>query len=77
LIGFLARSPRRRKAALAALVVLGLALSACGRNGDPLPPPNPNAPAATNSSDTPGGFGRPSNPPIAKPHTPFVLDPLL
>jgi predicted small lipoprotein YifL len=60
----------------AALAVLGLALSACGRNGDPLPPPDPNAPPAK-SSDPLGGMGRPSNPPIEKPNKPFVLDPLL
>jgi len=76
LIGFLATSPRRRKMAFAALAVLGLGLSACGRNGDPLPPPDPNAPAAK-TGDMPGGLARPSNPPIEKPHQPFVLDPLL
>jgi len=75
--GFRTASPRRRKGAVAALAALGLTLSACGRNGDPLPPPDPNAPPAAKSSDTLGGLGRPSNPPIEKPHKPFILDPLL
>jgi predicted small lipoprotein YifL len=77
LIGFLATSPRRRIGVFAAVAVIGLALSACGRNGDPLPPPDANAPADAKSSDGPSGFGRPNNPPIEKPHTPFLLDPLL
>jgi predicted small lipoprotein YifL len=60
--------------------VLALALSACGRKGDPLPPPDPNAPPPkgdANSSSPGGGFSRPSNPPIERPDKPFLLDPLL
>ena len=59
-----------------ALAALVLALSACGRNGDPLPPPDPNAPPPK-SDDNPTGFSRPSNPPITPPKKPFILDPLL
>jgi predicted small lipoprotein YifL len=77
LIGFLAASPRRRKWVFVALAALGLALSACGRNGDPMPPPDASAAPEAKSSDSLPSFGRPSNPPIAKPRKPFVLDPLL
>ena len=69
--------PRRRKGKIVIIVALALAVAACGRKGDPLPPPDPNAPPAAKSSDTLGGLGRPSNPPIEKPHKPFILDPLL
>ncbi len=75
MIGFLSGSPQRRGMCFA-IAIMALALSACGRNGDPLPPPDPNAPPATNS-DNPSGLSRPNNPPITPPKRPFILDPLL
>ncbi len=76
MIGSLAGSPRRRGIGFLALAALALGLSGCGRNGDPLPPPDPNASPAAKSDD-PSGFARPNNPPIVPPKQPFILDPLL
>jgi predicted small lipoprotein YifL len=78
LAGFQA-PPRRRKGRFVIMAALALALAACGRKGDPLPPPDPNAPSPTPSANSnPGiGMGPPPNPPIARPTTPFLLDPLL
>jgi predicted small lipoprotein YifL len=76
-----ARSPSVKRAAALALV-FGLALLAagCGRRG-PLEPPNgaiaTPTPAPTESSDLSDQLGKPKNPPIARPKTPFVLDPIL
>jgi len=76
LIGYFAGSPRRRRAGFA-LAALALVLAACGRNGDPLPPPDASATPSAKSGDSPTSLGRPSNPPITPPHKPFLLDPLL
>jgi predicted small lipoprotein YifL len=65
---------------MAAVALLALALAACGRKGDPLPPPDPNASATPRpSNDASNGLamGHPSNPPIQRPTTPFILDPLI
>ncbi len=78
-----ARSPSLRRAAALALI-FGLALLAagCGRRG-PLEPPNAGVatptptPTPTASSDLSDQFGRPKNPPITPPKTPFALDPIL
>ena len=74
-----AHSPSMRRAAALALV-FGLTLFAagCGRKGA-LEPPNAGVatPAPTASSDLGDQLGRPKNPPITPPKTPFVLDPLL
>jgi len=68
------------KRAAAVALVFGLALLAagCGRRG-PLEPPNAAVatPAPTASSDLGDQLGKPKNPPIARPKTPFVLDPIL
>lgn len=67
---------------IALSLVLGLALLAagCGRRG-PLEPPGgaiaSPTPAPTASPDVTDQMGRPKNPPIAHPKTPFVLDPIL
>jgi predicted small lipoprotein YifL len=63
-------------------LVFGLALLAagCGRRG-PLEPPNAGvatpAPTPSASTDPNDQLGRPKNPPITPPKTPFVLDPIL
>jgi hypothetical protein len=71
----------------AAVVAVALALSGCGRRGDPLPPPNPSAPkpVATNGEAPPksvflpgGGYSSEKATPVVKPPPgPFVLDPVL
>jgi predicted small lipoprotein YifL len=74
-----ARSPSlKRVAALALVCGLALLAAGCGRRG-PLEPPNAGVatPAPTASSDLSDQLGKPKNPPIARPKTPFVLDPLL
>jgi len=77
-------APRRRAAALAALVALGLA--ACGRYGPLEPPPDasaaakPAAPASASpatSADALNPQVKPKIPPITPPNQPFILDPLL
>ena len=75
-------APRRRAAALTALVALGLA--ACGRYGPLEPPPDASAaakPAATaapaTSADALSPQMKPKIPPITPPNQPFILDPLL
>ena len=76
-----ARFPSARRA-VALTLVFGLALLAagCGRSG-PLEPPGgiiaAPSPAPTASSGLGDPLGRPKNPPIVKPKTPFVLDPIL
>ena len=76
-----ARSPSVRRAVALALV-FGLALLAagCGRRG-PLEPPSgaiaTPTPTPTASSDLSDQLGRPKNPPITPPKTPFALDPIL
>ena len=78
-------SPAGRLAPAAAVLVVAVALSACGRYGEPLPPPGPNAPSPSPSA-TPqksvflpgGGLSTQKAPPLPKPTpSPFVLDPLL
>ena len=74
-----ARSPSvRRAAALALIFGLTLLAAGCGRRGG-LEPPNAGVatPAPTASSGLGDSLGRPKNPPIVKPKTPFVLDPIL
>jgi predicted small lipoprotein YifL len=76
-----ARSPSvRRTAALALIFGLALLAAGCGRRG-PLEPPNAGVatptPTPTASSDLNDQFGRPKNPPVTPPKTPFVLDPIL
>jgi predicted small lipoprotein YifL len=74
-----ARSPSiRRAAALALIFGMALLAAGCGRRG-PLEPPNSAiaTPAPTASSDLGDQLGRPKNPPITPPKTPFVLDPIL
>ena len=76
-----ARSPSfRRAAALALVFSLALLAAGCGRRG-PLEPPSgaiaTPAPTPTASSDLSDQLGRPKNPPIARPKTQFVLDPIL
>jgi predicted small lipoprotein YifL len=70
----------RRAAALALVFGLTLLAAGCGRRG-PLEPPNAGvatpAPTPSASGDLNDEFGRPKNPPIARPKTPFVLDPIL
>ena len=78
-------SPAARLAPAAAVLLVAVALSACGRFGEPLPPPGPNAPSPSPSA-TPqknvflpgGGLSTQKAPPLPKPTpSPFVLDPLL
>ena len=74
-----ARSPSvRRAAALALIFGLALLAAGCGRRG-PLEPPNAGiaTPAPGASSDLGEQLGKPKNPPITPPKTPFVLDPIL
>jgi predicted small lipoprotein YifL len=76
-----ARSPSvRRAAALSLVLALTLLAAGCGRRG-PLEPPSAGiatpAPTPTASSDLSSQLGKPKNPPIAPPKTPFLLDPLL
>jgi predicted small lipoprotein YifL len=76
-----ARSPSIRRAAALALVFgLTLLAAGCGRRG-PLEPPSgaiaTPTPTPAAGSDLNDEFGRPKNPPIARPKTPFVLDPIL
>ena len=74
-----ARSPSvRRVAALSLVFALALLAAGCGRRG-PLEPPSAGiaTPAPTASSDPSSQLGKPKNPPIAPPKTPFVLDPIL
>ena len=76
-----ARSPSvRRAAALALALGLALFVAGCGRRG-PLEPPSgaiaTPTPAPTASSDLSDQLGRPKNPPITPPKTPFALDPIL
>ena len=73
---------RRRAAAVAALVALGLA--ACGRYGPLEPPPDANAPAKPAAADANATTADALNPqlkqkipPIVPPNQPFILDPLL
>jgi len=54
---------------LAGVFIAALALSACGRKGDPEPPPN----AAITKSDA----AAPADPSAGKPSRSFVLDPLV
>jgi predicted small lipoprotein YifL len=73
------------KRAVALSLVFGLALLAagCGRRGPleppasaiatPAPTPSPSASASLPEE----GMGRPKNPPITPPKTPFALDPIL
>jgi len=70
----------------AAALTVSLALAACGRQGDPLPPPDPNAPKTAPTSSTEnvksvfepgGGFSSDKAPPVSAPKKPFILDPLL
>ena len=75
------RSPSvRRAAALSLVLALALLAAGCGRRG-PLEPPNSAiatpSPTPTASSDLKDQLGRPKNPPIAPPKTPFALDPIL
>jgi predicted small lipoprotein YifL len=80
LIGSRPSSLQRRRFVLAAVAALGVALAACGRNGDPLPPPDASATPAKSADSQEGGIGgmgRPSNPPIEPPKRPFFLDFLL
>jgi predicted small lipoprotein YifL len=77
-------APRRRAAALAALLALGLA--ACGRYGPLEPPPDAGA-AAKPALATPAANATTADalnpqlkqkiPPIVPPNQPFILDPLL
>ena len=76
-----ARSPSvRRAAALALIFGMALLAAGCGRRG-PLEPPNAGvatpSPTPTASSELSDQFGRPKNPPITAPKTPFALDPIL
>ena len=67
----------RRALPFALLAALAFAVSGCGRAGPLEPPPNASAVAKPADSSN-GGFQiHKSNPPIPKPTTPFVLDPLL
>jgi predicted small lipoprotein YifL len=67
----------RRAAALALVFGLTLLAAGCGRRGG-LEPPNAGvATPAPASSDLDEQLGRPKNPPITPPKTPFVLDPIL
>ena len=67
--GAVALNNRRNlvRAALAGVLIAGLALSACGRKGALEPPPGA---GASDSSD-------PATRQAEKPDRPFVLDPLL
>jgi predicted small lipoprotein YifL len=76
-----ARSPSvRRAAALALIFGLALLAAGCGRRG-PLEPPNAGVatptPTPSASSDLGEQLGKPKNPPITPPKSPFVLDPIL
>jgi len=72
-----------------AALTIALAVSGCGRRGDPLPPPDPSAPkpVTTNSASTTedaksvflpgGGYSSEHATPIVPPKQPFALDPLI
>ena len=70
----------KRAAALALIFGMALLAAGCGRRG-PLEPPDAGiatpTPTPTASSDLSEQFGKPKNPPIAPPKTPFALDPIL
>jgi predicted small lipoprotein YifL len=75
--------PFSRAVVLAGLIVLSL--SACGRRGQPEPPPDPSAPKTeqqANPSDSvlPSPVGRPRSSTrrgYTIPKDPFILDPIL
>jgi predicted small lipoprotein YifL len=69
-VGLFDRSAVFRAAALAGVLIAGLGLSACGRNGPPEPPPG----AAVSNSDA---TADPKVPNAGKPRGSFVLDPLV